>query len=256
MSDFYFAPEASGVRNEGPIYGEEEIGQQPREFVIEVEIPQNQSQTSEFGTNVNPVIPEMLMNLVSNLLSESDPNQLDQLSAQAGDNPIIFVDPQGRTILMTQEEMMNEAEEEGRIPVAHVHHRHDLPHLQQQQPIATEGIPSYGTFPHQQIHRREEPEVKAMNLEELERALEEIQAMARERIREPDEEEERKDEIQRQEPQQPKGFFQRLGDYSLVNRAYSGYDYLKNSNFFLRAGLSTAEKVFSYTSPGIFLSFF
>jgi hypothetical protein len=64
-----------------------------------------------------------------------------------------------------------------------------------------------------------------------------------------------KDNIQNydlSEPKQP-SLIQRLADYSIVNKAFTTYDYIKHSNSLLNAGLSTAENTaavaLAYTCP-------
>lgn len=56
--------------------------------------------------------------------------------------------------------------------------------------------------------------------------------------------------------EQPKSLLQRLGDYAIVNKAFTTYDYIKNSSPLLNAGLSSAENAtaiaLAYTAPGIY----
>jgi len=63
------------------------------------------------------------------------------------------------------------------------------------------------------------------------------------------------DSIENYDLSEPKSLIQRLGDYSIVNQAFTTYDYIKNSSPLLNAGLSSAENAtaiaLAYTAPVI-----
>jgi hypothetical protein len=61
------------------------------------------------------------------------------------------------------------------------------------------------------------------------------------------------DSIENYDLSEPKSIIQRLGDYAIVNKAFTTYDYIKNSSPLLNAGLSSAENAtaiaLAYTAP-------
>jgi hypothetical protein len=61
------------------------------------------------------------------------------------------------------------------------------------------------------------------------------------------------DSIENYDLSEPKSVIQRLGDYAIVNKAFTTYDYIKNSSPLLNAGLSSAENAtaiaLAYTAP-------
>jgi hypothetical protein len=63
------------------------------------------------------------------------------------------------------------------------------------------------------------------------------------------------DSIENYDLSEPKTLIQRLGDYAIVNKAFTTYDYIKNSSPLLNAGLSSAETAtaiaLAYTAPVI-----
>lgn len=249
MADYNYIPGSNGNIERT----DEEIGNgEPREFVIEVDIPP-ESRGQE----------QILFDVLSSILETGEPtNQIDQPVFVArefpgGDRgPIIVVDPQGgRTIWMRQGDQLDQNIEgeqemgtvEGRIPVQVVR-----PHGLDQKPhFATrDGVPL--------AYSRHQEEQNEMDTGDLQRALDEIQVMAKQSLQHRGRRDETKEESERGQPEerkggQPRSFLQRVGDYPLVNLAYSSYDSIKNSNFLMRAGLNTAEKVLSYTTPGMIL---
>jgi len=63
------------------------------------------------------------------------------------------------------------------------------------------------------------------------------------------------DSIENYDLSEPKSLIQRLGDYAIVNKAFTTYDYIKNASPLLNAGLSSAENAtaiaLAYTAPVI-----
>jgi len=63
------------------------------------------------------------------------------------------------------------------------------------------------------------------------------------------------DSIENYDLSEPKSIIHRLGDYAIVNKAFTTYDYIKNASPLLNAGLSSAENAtaiaFAYTAPVI-----
>jgi len=63
------------------------------------------------------------------------------------------------------------------------------------------------------------------------------------------------DSIENYDLSEPKSLIQRLGDYAIVNQAFTTYDYIKNASPLLNAGLSSAENAtaiaLAYTAPVI-----
>jgi hypothetical protein len=61
------------------------------------------------------------------------------------------------------------------------------------------------------------------------------------------------DSIENYDLSESKSIIQRLGDYAIVNKAFTTYDYIKNSSPLLNAGLSSAENAtaiaLAYTAP-------
>jgi len=61
------------------------------------------------------------------------------------------------------------------------------------------------------------------------------------------------DSIENYDLSEPKSVIQRLGDYAIVNKAFTTYDYIKNSSPLLNAGFSSAENAtaiaLAYTAP-------
>lgn len=61
------------------------------------------------------------------------------------------------------------------------------------------------------------------------------------------------DSIENYDLSEPKSLIQRLGEYAIVNKAFTTYDYIKNSSPLLNAGLSSAETAtavaLAYTAP-------
>jgi hypothetical protein len=64
------------------------------------------------------------------------------------------------------------------------------------------------------------------------------------------------DLIENYDLSESKSIIQRLGDYAIVNKAFTTYDYIKNSSPLLNAGLSSAENAtaiaLAYTAPVVF----
>jgi len=89
----------------------------------------------------------------------------------------------------------------------------------------------------------------------LDNSEEKTQNESKEESNKPVEDNRKVDSIENYDLSEPKSLIKRLGDYSIVNQAFTTYDYIKNSSPLLNAGLSSAENAtaiaLAYTVPVI-----